>query len=62
MLARYRSALQVIERNPSRERDRNGGDIVPKELNASSGMASIAVSSSQNSKNIDSSRMLLSRI
>lgn len=35
---------------------------MPKELTASSGMASMAVSSSQNSKQIDSSRMLLSRI
>ena len=35
---------------------------MPKELNASSGMASMAISSSANSKQIDSSRMLLSRI
>ena len=36
---------------------------MPKELNASSGIASsMAVTSSANSKQIDSSRMLLSRI
>ena len=66
MLARYRSALS---REPPYETANNAGsnkgidlNVNLRELTTSSGTQSNMVSSSQNSKQEDSSRLLLSRI